>query len=602
MTTLLDSLSNAAAGWIPFLSDVSLKTLVILLLALGATGMLRGASASVRHHVWTLAFVAVLALPILAVSLPTWRVSVPGWTSGVSPQVPTAAVQVASAPVPPEPSVSSPNAVDWMASGAASAIVSGAAPTVESGLAVDRSLPAGTLLKGAILVWLGGLSLLLLRLGVGVVSAWWTSRRAERLDDPEWELVVAELCEELEIKKPVRILTGPWFSTPMAWGILSPALLLPTAAVSWSAERRRAVLLHELAHVKRHDCLTHIVAQAVRAFHWFNPLAWVGARRLRAERERACDDLVITSGTRRSDYAKLLLDVARARMDRRLTWATVSMARPSELEGRLLAILDPVRDRRGMGRPAAIATVGLVAGILGPLAVLRAVPQDPSEAETVAPIASTIEVDARVSVAPKARTRTTLSVQDDAQESRAISVMLEALRSDRPGIRSQAAHSLGMLESPLAVEGLSSAVRSDGTAEVRSQAAWALGMIESPEGVASLLPALRDESGEVRSQAAWALGMIENDGAVEGLARALTSDDSNEVRSQSAWALGMIESAEAVDGLIRALATDNADEVRSQSAWALGMIEDQRAIGVHPLSRRVHGLSLKPLLRAAFRS
>ncbi len=141
----------------------------------------------------------------------------------------------------------------------------------------------------------------------------------------------------------------------MAWGLLRPAVVLPEDAEGWSVEQRRAVLTHELGHVKRHDCLTQALAQVACAVYWFHPLAWVAAWRLRVERERACDDLVLRAGASGPDYADHLLQLARgARAAAGPAWA-LAMARPSQLEGRLLAILDPSLDRRGPTRVAGYA-------------------------------------------------------------------------------------------------------------------------------------------------------------------------------------------------------------------------------------------------------
>ena len=160
---------------------------------------------------------------------------------------------------------------------------------------------------------------------------------------------------------------------PMAAGLLHPAVLLPEDAEAWPGEQRRAVLTHELGHVKRHDCLTQALAHAACALYWFHPLAWVAAWRLRVERERACDDLVLRAGASGPDYADQLLQLAREARD-------ALRARLGARDGAALAARGPAaRDPRSLARTtrpsrgliaATAAAAGLLAVVLaGPGAV-----------------------------------------------------------------------------------------------------------------------------------------------------------------------------------------------------------------------------------------
>ena len=133
-----------------------------------------------------------------------------------------------------------------------------------------------------------------------------------RLPATVWAPLGERLAQSLGIERPVTFLSGDEDAMPMACGLVRARVLLPAEADDWPIERQRVVLLHELAHVKRRDCLTQMLAHLACATYWFNPLVWLAARRLRAERERACDDLVLAAGTRGSDYADHLLDIARS--------------------------------------------------------------------------------------------------------------------------------------------------------------------------------------------------------------------------------------------------------------------------------------------------
>jgi hypothetical protein len=147
--------------------------------------------------------------------------------------------------------------------------------------------------------------------------------------------------------------------------------VLPPAARAWTAERRRVVLAHELAHVTRRDGLANLIGWLACALYWTNPLAWAAARRLRAEAERAADDHVLAGGVPPVEYAAHLLDVARgSRSLRLLGVSAIGMARPSSLEGRLLAVLDETRNRNAPRITARRASWMASAGLVLPLAVL----------------------------------------------------------------------------------------------------------------------------------------------------------------------------------------------------------------------------------------
>lgn len=328
--------------------------------ALKATGVLAGAglaalamrrrSAATRHLVWCLGLAGALAVLPLALAMPDWGVplldppgrSGSGTISAPEPAArPARLVQEAVVAVPVVPQTTS----------SATTEVLSVPSRVAGASRLSFSWP--------LLTWLAGTLAVLAWGAAGYASTWRLERHAERVTDSSWASALCEAAERLRTRRHVILLRGGRALMPLTWGVMRPVLLLPEEADEWPQERRRAVLLHELAHVRRRDCLTQWLGLAACAAYWFNPLAWWAASRLRTEREQACDDLVLQAGERASDYAAQLLDVARSlRPAPTLAPAGLAMARISGLEIRLRAILDAPEP----ARPFALAGVHVPGG------------------------------------------------------------------------------------------------------------------------------------------------------------------------------------------------------------------------------------------------
>ena len=169
-------------------------------------------------------------------------------------------------------------------------------------------------------------------------------------------------------QRSIVLMRGLEETMPMAFGTRRPAILLPAVAEIWSEDQRRSVLLHELAHVARHDCLTQSLAAVACAIYWVHPGVWWIARRLRIERELACDDRVLAAGADPDSYASQLLEFAYSLRVETAPALAVTMAAPTSLEERLRALLDCGRNRRMpalRSRVAATAIVVLLVGATG---------------------------------------------------------------------------------------------------------------------------------------------------------------------------------------------------------------------------------------------
>jgi TonB family protein len=206
--------------------------------------------------------------------------------------------------------------------------------------------------------WIAGVAVVSARLLVGLFGLRRVAARAPAVHDACLLDTARDLSHDLGVTRAVTLLFD---DAPVGtWGIWRPRIVLPPDAARWDGARVRAVLAHELAHVQRFDWPVQLAAEVVCAAFWFNPLAWFVARRLRDEGERACDDVVLATGLADHEYATHLFDIARAARGPVLS-AAMPMARPSSLEGRIAAMLNPSLDRR---RPSPLFRIAAAALLL----------------------------------------------------------------------------------------------------------------------------------------------------------------------------------------------------------------------------------------------
>jgi TonB family protein len=344
--------------WFAIFAGAALKSTAVLAAAWLFVFLLRRHSAATRHLVWTAALAAIVALPFLLVSLPALRVPA---AASFLPAATGATFRASTS--------TSPNA-----GGLQSALRPGGANSFGS-RAWRPDWKASLML-----LWVAGAAVVFIR----ILLAGTAIRRIRRSAKPFFDRdLCGALSKALGIRQPVDVLENEAGSMPMTYGLLRSAILMPADAVHWSEERRRIVLLHELAHVRRGDLATHRLARMELTIYWWNPLAWAAWRELLKERERAADDLVLSTGARASEYASHLLEVARSlQCSPAVAWVAAPMARGSQLEGRLRAILDSAANRKQPGRWSALVAVLLAAGIVAPLAAVRAQAPDGPDSQT----------------------------------------------------------------------------------------------------------------------------------------------------------------------------------------------------------------------------
>lgn len=282
-----------------------LRVVLIVLLAALVVRALRRAPAQQRHAVWALTLVLCGALPFIGV-----------WAAAPARESARLAVSLGGAAIP----------------------VAGA----------------------ALVIWLFGALAVVARTAAGLFAIHRMRALAEPLREPPWDREVEDARVRLGIRTPVDIRRSGSVRVPVAFGLRRPVVLVPLDCSDWTSDQRRAVIMHELAHVARGDWVAQLLERALCAAYWFHPLVWWAAARRRREAERACDETVVGLGMSRRLYASLLLSFAERRGIQSPPPAiALAGSNVRELELRIRGVLSSAapRDRR-RGVLSAFALVG----------------------------------------------------------------------------------------------------------------------------------------------------------------------------------------------------------------------------------------------------
>ncbi len=482
------------------------RTSVILLAAWGVSLLFARAAAATRHLIWHAAVVAALLAPLLSLALPSYEVA---WLpAATTPSVEGSGAQILSTPSTAAPQTNND------ASLRAAPGTSGTPDAVQFDTLPSRLWGLGTV---AFALWFLTAHIAALRV-----------RRRGNAAQAVVRQLAEEIAAQLAIKTP-EVRTIESCSGPFTIGVWWPLVVLPLGADSWERDQLRSVLLHELAHIRRHDCRTNVLAQVAVALYWFNPLIWIAYRALRFERERACDDEVLRGGARPSQYASYLLGIARAPALAHAP-AVLGMTRATHLERRLTAILSTrtCRVAAPLNRwvvAAAIATITLPAvamrgspssvqaasqPIAGPpLLASRATfefPERDSPAAPATPIAKRQQSAPVHSTPADSRERQVLALALDSSAD-AVPALVAALDDPDGQVREKAALGLAWRSDERAFAPLLKALH-DPDPQVREKAAIALGSSGNPNAAGPLLDARDDPDPQVREKAVAGLTLL----------------------------------------------------------------------------------------------
>jgi beta-lactamase regulating signal transducer with metallopeptidase domain len=229
------------------------------------------------------------------------------------------------------------------------------APSHTTSIAVSVPGPAAgatsDILPWLVMAWLAGVAVLSVRLAGGWISAARLRYSGTRPAPPEWQTTFDRFARRMSITRQVRLMISPHVDVPAVLGWLRPMVLAPVAAVSGlPPEHVEALLLHELAHIRRHDYLISLLQSVAETVLFYHPAVWWVSAQIRAEREHCCDDLAVAVTADVLTYARALAELETWRSPR---VRTAIAADGGSLLERITRLLEPGTKQHTLPRPAA---------------------------------------------------------------------------------------------------------------------------------------------------------------------------------------------------------------------------------------------------------
>ena len=390
MMDLIHIINETGAGYCRFALAMLIQSAILILLLYLIDRLIRKHVRAVfRYCIWMLVFVKLMLPPALA--LPTGI----GYWCGFD--LPTVTNQepasVVTEPFVTEPSLFTPQTIDIEIPAEVTAIkrenvYTLPAKAVEIPPAEEISTPVPASAEPESCTWQAIIFLLwlvgVLVFTVIIIQRFLFVRSLLAQSEPargRLPELLDECRERMGIRKPLGLRLSKSLPSPAACGLASPVIVMPAAlAKNLSREKLRAVLLHELAHVKRYDLWVNFLQTVLQVVYFYNPLLWLANAVVRGLREKAVDEMVLTKlGHEAANYSHTLIDIAEMAFTR--PWLSLRLVGVVESKK---ALKDRIRHilSRPLPKTTKLGLVGFIAIFITAAALLPMKAATPSPEDT----------------------------------------------------------------------------------------------------------------------------------------------------------------------------------------------------------------------------